>query len=48
MNNEKLAYRASILSIIGNIFLSLFKLIAGIFGNSLAMISDLYILYQMY
>lgn len=40
MNNEKLAYRASILSIIGNIFLSLFKLIAGIFGNSLAMISD--------
>ncbi len=40
MNNEKVAYKASILSIISNIFLSLFKLISGIIGNSLAMISD--------
>ena len=40
MNNEKIAYKASILSIIGNIFLSLFKLISGIFGHSSAMISD--------
>ena len=38
--NEKIAYKASIISIIGNIFLSLFKLISGIFGHSLAMISD--------
>lgn len=40
MNKEKVAYKASILSIISNIFLSLFKLISGIIGNSLAMISD--------
>ena len=37
---SKIAYRASILSIIGNIFLSLFKLLAGIIGHSSAMISD--------
>ena len=37
---SKIAYRASILSIIGNVFLSLFKLIAGIIGHSMAMVSD--------
>lgn len=40
MNNEKIAYKASLLSIIGNVFLSLFKLISGIVGYSQAMISD--------
>lgn len=40
MNNEKIAYKASLLSIIGNVFLSLFKLISGIIGHSQAMISD--------
>lgn len=38
--NEKIAYKASIISIIGNVFLSLFKLISGILGHSIAMISD--------
>ena len=38
--NEKIAYKASIISIIGNIFLSLFKLISGIIGHSIAMVSD--------
>lgn len=38
--NEKIAYKASIISIIGNVFLSLFKLISGIIGHSMAMISD--------
>ena len=37
---SKIAYRASILSIIGNVFLSLFKLLSGIIGHSSAMISD--------
>lgn len=40
MNNEKIAYNVSIFSIAGNVFLSFFKLFSGIFGNSLAMISD--------
>lgn len=40
MDEAKIAYKVSILSIIGNVFLSLFKFIAGIFGNSMAMISD--------
>lgn len=40
MNEKQIAYKASIISIIGNIFLSLFKLISGIIGNSHAMISD--------
>ena len=40
MDNKKIAYKASILSIIGNVFLSFFKLIAGVLGHSLAMISD--------
>lgn len=38
--NEKIAYKASIISIIGNVFLSLFKLISGIIGHSIAMVSD--------
>lgn len=38
--NEKIAYEVSIVSIIGNLFLSIFKLIAGIIGHSTAMISD--------
>ena len=37
---SKIAYKVSLLSIIGNVFLSLFKLIAGIIGHSSAMISD--------
>ena len=40
MQKEKIAYKASIISIIGNIFLSLFKLISGIIGHSISMISD--------
>lgn len=38
LNN--LAYRVSIFSIIGNLILSIFKFIAGLIGNSKAMISD--------
>ncbi len=37
---KKIAYKASLFSIIGNIFLSLFKLLSGIIGHSHAMISD--------
>lgn len=37
---KKIAYRASLVSIVGNIFLSLFKLLSGIIGHSHAMISD--------
>lgn len=40
MNNEQIAYKVSIISILSNIFLSIFKLIAGIIGHSQAMISD--------
>lgn len=39
-NFEKTAVIVSLVSIIGNIILSLFKLIAGVLGNSGAMISD--------
>ena len=38
--NEKIAMRVSINTIIGNVVLSAFKLFAGIFANSAAMISD--------
>lgn len=40
MQNNKIALRVSITTIIGNIFLSIIKFIAGIFSNSGAMISD--------
>ena len=40
LDNEKLAIRVSRNTIIGNVFLSVFKLVAGIFGQSAAMISD--------
>lgn len=38
--NENIAVKVSLVSIIGNIFLSLIKLIAGIAANSSAMVSD--------
>lgn len=38
--DDKIAYHVSIISIIVNLFLSLFKMIAGIIGHSSAMISD--------
>lgn len=38
--NEKIAVHVSIMTIIGNALLSLFKFIAGIFGHSSAMLSD--------
>lgn len=40
MEEQKIAMRVSTVSIIGNVLLSLFKLIAGIFAHSGAMISD--------
>ena len=40
MNNEKVAIKVSIISIIGNVFLSLLKLIASFLGKSQAMFSD--------
>ena len=40
MNKTKEAYKVSILTIIGNAFLAILKLLAGIFANSGAMISD--------
>lgn len=40
MTSLKEGFKVSIISILGNIFLSLFKLIAGIIGKSSAMISD--------
>jgi cation diffusion facilitator family transporter len=39
-NSEKIAYRVSFNSIIGNIFLSAFKIFSGVFAGSSAMISD--------
>lgn len=38
--NEQIAFHVSYVSIISNVFLSLFKLFAGVFGHSAAMISD--------
>lgn len=40
IDEKKIAYKVSINSIIGNVVLSAFKLIAGVFGFSAAMISD--------
>ena len=40
MNTSKSAYKVSINTILGNLFLCLFKLLCGIFGNSQALISD--------
>ena len=40
MDNNKIANRVSIITIIGNILLAIIKFIAGIVGNSMAMISD--------
>ena len=40
MDNKKIANRVSIVTIIGNILLAVIKFIAGIVGNSMAMISD--------
>ena len=39
-NNEKIAVSVSMITIIGNVLLSAFKLLAGILGHSTAMISD--------
>ena len=39
-NNLKEGMKVSVISIIGNVFLSIFKFIAGIIGKSNAMISD--------
>ena len=40
MTDTKIAYRVSFVSIVGNVALAIFKMIAGIFANSGAMISD--------
>jgi cation diffusion facilitator family transporter len=40
LNTEKIAVKTSIVTIICNVLLTVFKFIAGILGNSLAMISD--------
>ena len=40
MNNKKIIYKVSIITIITNVFLSLLKMICGIIGKSQAMISD--------
>lgn len=40
ISNAKLATRVSVHTIIGNIFLSVFKLLAGLLGHSVAMVSD--------
>lgn len=40
MNNENIAYKVSINTIVWNIILSIFKFLAGILGKSQAMISD--------
>ena len=40
LNNEKIAIKVSFYSITANIFLSIFKLLAGIIGKSGAMLSD--------
>jgi len=40
MNSEKIVKRLSLIGILGNIVLSAFKLFAGIFGKSGAMVSD--------
>ena len=37
---KKIAYKVSIVTIIVNLFLTIIKLIAGVFGSSSAMISD--------
>lgn len=39
-HDKKIAMRVSIVTVIGNVVLSLFKLLAGILGNSGAMVSD--------
>ena len=39
-NQEQIAMRVSYISILGNVLLSVFKLMAGIFAHSGAMISD--------
>ena len=40
MNTSKSAYKVSMDTILGNLFLCLFKLLCGIFCNSQALISD--------
>ncbi|MBR3307800.1 MAG: cation transporter [Lachnospiraceae bacterium] len=40
MGEDRIVNKLSLVGIIGNVFLSAFKLLAGIFGNSGAMISD--------
>ncbi|MCH5202730.1 MAG: cation transporter [Oscillospiraceae bacterium] len=40
LTDTKIAYRVSFVSIVGNVALAIFKMIAGIFANSGAMISD--------
>jgi cation diffusion facilitator family transporter len=40
INTEKIALKTSIVTILANLFLTIFKFVAGILGNSMAMISD--------
>lgn len=40
MNNAKIAYRVSFVTIVGNVVLAVFKLLAGIIASSSAMVSD--------
>lgn len=40
MQNKKIAIRVSVITIVGNCFLAVIKLLAGFFSNSSAMISD--------
>lgn len=40
MNNAKIAYRVSFVTIIGNVVLAVFKFLAGIIASSSAMVSD--------
>lgn len=40
MNNAKIAYRVSFVTIVGNVVLAVFKLLAGIIAASSAMVSD--------
>ena len=40
MDNAKIAYRVSFVTILGNVVLAVFKLLAGILAASSAMVSD--------
>lgn len=40
LNKDKIIKKMSFVSVVGNVFLSIFKLLAGLVGNSTAMLSD--------